>query len=124
MHVGTGVPVGATVGAAVVGGVVGGAAVGAWVTTGPAENVGRPVVICVPPIRPLRIGNEAEALTLIASPSMLLMSGVISENRHVTATTVGDPTSVPVGKVGAGRVSGRAQLIWSDSLVISRSYSV
>ena len=54
---------------------------------------------------------------------MFPMSGVISENSQVIATTAGDPMAVPFGNVGSGSVAGRVQLIAAASAVIRRSYS-
>ena len=51
------------------------------------------------------------------------MIGVISENRQVIATTAGEPTPLPFGKVGSGSVAGSAQLIAAASAAIRRSYS-
>src|SRR3954451_7820898 len=50
-----------------------------------------------PLIAPARTGNDADAETLMTLPRMLLMTGVMSENRHVIATTVGEPSDWPLG---------------------------
>src|SRR5262249_25307391 len=64
-----------------------------------------------------------DALTLIALPSRLLSSGVISENRQVIETVAGEPISVPDGNVGVGSGLGIVQLIDEDSALISRANS-
>src|SRR6185369_9624894 len=74
-------------------------------------------------MKPLRIGNDADALTLIAFPRTFLMIGVIREKRHVTATVAGEPISWPAGKVGVGSGFGSVQLIAAASALISRTYS-
>ena len=113
VHVGTGV--GAGVGE--------GAALGGMLGTGVAVACGRPEPTGIPAITPLRIGKDADELTEIGLPRMFLITGVISENRHVIATTAGEPMSVPFGKVGGGRVAGIEQLMPADSDPIRRTYS-
>jgi hypothetical protein len=104
-------------GAAEAGGCEPGACDGVGVPCGSPDPTG------IPAITPLRIGKDAEELTEIGLPRMFLITGVISENRQVMATTAGDPMSVPFGKVGGGSVAGIEQLMPNDSDVIRRTYS-
>src|SRR5262245_21854667 len=86
-------------------------------------KLGRPGPSGVPSMVPARTGNDAEALTLITLPRMLLTIGVMSENRQVIATTAGEPSDVPPGYVGFGMEPGIVQLMSWVSALTSRTYS-
>src|SRR4051812_43197378 len=109
-----GVGMGVDVGTGVCVGVAGGA-VGPTVGSTPPPGV--------PAIAPLRIGNDADALTGIELPRRLLISGGINEKRRVIETMTGEPISVPLGKEGVG-VAGNEQLLPPASAVIRRANSV
>jgi hypothetical protein len=137
-HNGTGVGVGAGVGVGVgVGAGVGvgvgvgtgfgvgvGAGVGVGVGTGVGVGDGDGVTSGIPSMMPLRIGKAAVALTVIGVPTSLPMTGVMSENPQVILTTTGDPTPVPLGKLGAGTGFWRVQFTPAASLRTRFEYAV
>jgi hypothetical protein len=58
---------------------------------------------------PARTGNTELDEIVIVLPRSAERTGVMRVNEHVSVTSALSPSSVPVGKLGAGSVPGRVQ---------------